>query len=575
MNKIYSAILEIDGNNEKYWLLRGGMVSFYANRVILSSRKSGNDLRIPINPRTTEDILWLKERFDISIQNNEQWNDAVGEMQSFLDRVEKKIEKGSASPSVYAFHGTLKEFQKEGLDFLLKTNGNALLADEMGLGKGVQTLAYLASAPGVFPALIVSPLTVLEHWNREISRFLTSEKGEKLRVQKIRESGENLRIEDADIFLINYDIVHRNKEQLLSIGLKTVVLDEIQGIRHSGTLKKEAIDIISDGVQHRIGLSGTPIHNYAAEIYNIIDWVSPGFLGSYSEFLIRFFSPFGGGIPALKDEISRNIMKRRRKMEVVDELPPKNRVFQVIDINKTKYERLLSEAVNGAVKGLLENTTLEPIQKKKILMDALDQLPETEREIAALSKLDSIKSFIAETVESDEPLAIYCHHRAMHQELHDMFYWRNPASIIGGQTDEARQENIDAFQKGKTNMMIAGLRAGSLGINLTTAHNVLFAELDWTPAIHWQAEDRLHRIGQQSPVFAYYLIGKGTLDEKIAEVLAAKAAQFEFLFNDTLDGFMDVKIDAKRFLLEKFLNSSDLKAVDEILHARAEMESEA
>ena len=226
------------------------------------------------------------------------------------------------------------------------------------------------------------------------------------------------------------------------------------------------------------------------------------------------------------------------------------------------------------LKDCLQTHIWNQFRKRKILMDALDQLPETEREIAALSKLDSIKSFIAETIESDEPLAIYCHHRAMHQELHDMFYWRNPASIIGGQTDAVRQENIDAFQKGKTNMMIAGLRAGSLGINLTTAHNVLFAELDWTPAIHWQAEDRLHRIGQQSPVFAYYLIGKGTLDEKIAEVLAAKAAQFEFLFNDTLDGFMDVKIDAKRFLLEKFLSSSDLKAVDEILHARAEMESE-
>ena len=107
MNKLYSATLEIDGNNEKYWLLKGGMVTFYANRIILSSRKSGNDLRIPINPRTTEDILWLKERFDISVQNEGQWNDAVGEMQSFLARVEKKIEKGRSNPSEYAFHGTL------------------------------------------------------------------------------------------------------------------------------------------------------------------------------------------------------------------------------------------------------------------------------------------------------------------------------------------------------------------------------------------------------------------------------------------------------------------------------------
>lgn len=574
MKKIYNATLEINSECPEDWLLTGGMVCFYAHRVISSAKKSGMDLSIPINTRTTEDILWLMERFNITIKCEKEWNDAVGRMQKTLAVNEKLIERGITEPSGYSFHGKLKEYQKEGLDFLMKTDGHALLADEMGLGKGVQTLAYLSTAPDVFPALIIAPLTVLEHWNREISKFVTDKSGNKLRVQKIRESGDELIIRESDIYLINYDIVHRNIESLLSIGLKTIVLDEIQGIRHSRTKKKEAIDIISENVQHRIGLSGTPIHNYAEEIYNIIDWVSPGFLGPHDEFIVRFFSPFGGGIPALKEEISRNIMIRRRKIEVLKELPPKNRIFQIIDINREKYNSLLSQTVNKAVRWLIDKKELSLEDKRTFLLDALDTLPETEREVAALCKLDSIKSFIGDTFESDEPLAIYCHHIEMHNKLHDMFWHYSPSSIIGGQSDTVRQENIDRFQSGSTNFMIAGLRAGSLGINLTTAHNIVFTELDWSPAIHWQAEDRLHRIGQDAPVFAYYLIGKGTLDEKIVEILSEKAKQFEFLFDDKLDDFMDVKIDAKRFLLEKFLEPSEMKAVDEILKAKKEGKNE-
>ena len=112
-----------------------------------------------------------------------------------------------------------------------------------------------------------------------------------------------------------------------------------------------------------------------------------------------------------------------------------------------------------------------------------------------------------------------------------------PHQIIGGQRDKVRQENIDCFQNGGTKLLIAGLRAGNLGINLTRAKYVIFAELDWSPAIHRQAEDRLHRIGQKNTVFAYYLIGKRTLDEHVADILVDKSYEIDAIMDESRDSY--------------------------------------
>jgi len=121
--------------------------------------------------------------------------------------------------------------------------------------------------------------------------------------------------------------------------------------------------------------------------------------------------------------------------------------------------------------------------------------------------------------------------------LHESLQEFAPASIIGGQTDKVRQQNIDNFQNGDTKLIIAGLRAGNLGINLTRAKYVIFAELDWSPAIHRQAEDRLHRIGQKNTVFAYYLIGKRTLDEHVANILVDKSYEIDAIMDESLDAY--------------------------------------
>jgi len=138
-------------------------------------------------------------------------------------------------------------------------------------------------------------------------------------------------------------------------------------------------------------------------------------------------------------------------------------------------------------------------------------------------------------MEIDESVVVFCHHKIIHNLLHQSLKDYSPASIIGGQTDKARQGDIDRFQSGETKLIIAGLRAGNVGINLTRARYVIFAELDWSPATHRQAEDRLHRIGQKNTVFAYYLIGNGTLDNHVADVLVDKSYEIDMIMDKTID----------------------------------------
>ena len=152
-------------------------------------------------------------------------------------------------------------------------------------------------------------------------------------------------------------------------------------------------------------------------------------------------------------------------------------------------------------------------------------------------------------MEIEESVVVFCHHVAIHNLLHHSLAEYNPASIIGGQTDVVRQREIDRFQKGQTKLMIAGLRAGNVGINLTNAKYVIFAELDWSPAIHRQAEDRLHRIGQKNTVFAYYLVGKGTLDEHVSEILVDKSYEIDTILDKQGESFEN-KEKAKMILAQ-------------------------
>ena len=498
------------------------------------------------NDENIKKLKMIDDRYPFNILSKSVWKRKIIPLIIKKPRT-PKIEKLSQAIPSKQFRGELLDFQREGLDFLMKSSGNALLADEMGLGKTVQTLAYLSKEKNAFPALVIAPLVTLTNWQREIEKFLKK----KSRNGKIMENkhpssvmirnGKQNDIDESDFYIINYELLHKRLPDLLKLNIKTVVCDEVQHLRSKTTQKYAAVKKLAakDGVKFRVGLSGTPIYNRGSEIWPIVDILKPGLLGSYKEFCEYFcyVNEKGKAIvlenkrDSLRNQLTKHVMLRRKKSDVLKELKDKVRYPEVIASDEKFYRAELDKIWKK----------LE--EEQKYAQTAFDKSAsyhraiESERQAAGLAKLPHVINFVNDIMDIEESVVVFCHHRAIHDLLHRSLSKYNPASIIGGQTDTKRDTEIIRFQKDETKLMIAGLRAGNVGINLNNASYVIFAELDWSPAIHRQAEDRLHRIGQKNTVFAYYLVGNGTLDEHVSDILLDKEYEIDAILDAKTESF--------------------------------------
>ena len=498
------------------------------------------------NDENIKKLKMIDERYSFELLSNSVWKRKIAPLTIKKIRI-PKIEKLRQAVPSKQFRGTLLDFQREGLDFLIKSSGNALLADEMGLGKTVQTLAYLSKEKNAFPALIVAPLVTLINWKREIEKFL-KKKGKNGKIidnespsSIMIRNGKLADIGNYDFYIINYELLHKRLPDLMKLGIRSVVCDEVQHLRSKTTQKYAAVKELAalETIKYRVGLSGTPIYNRGSEIWPIIDILKPGLLGNFKEFCEYFcyVNEKGKAIvlenkrDTLRNQLTKHVMLRRKKSDVLKELKDKVRHTEHVLADEKFYKSELKKIW----------TKLE--EEQRYAESAFDKSAsyhraiESERQAAGLAKLKQVTHFVNEVMETEESIVVFCHHKAIHSLLHHSLSEYNPAAIIGGQTDVVRQREIDRFQKGQTKLMIAGLRAGNVGINLTNARYVIFAELDWSPAIHRQAEDRLHRIGQKNTVFAYYLVGKGTLDEHVAEILVDKSYEIDTILDKQGESF--------------------------------------
>ncbi len=497
----------------------------------------------PLTVEATSDnvrlLSMVLSEYPMLVAGKDRWYGLVMEKDEAKHMQDLISDLAPVTPNPRRFAGVLMPFQKYGLDFLLKTDGNALVADEMGLGKTVQTLAFVAQRPQCVPVVVVAPIITLENWRREILRFLRLGTGDRRAEPRIRiiRSGKGGDLGPADFYLINYELVHKRINDILAANPRLVVYDEIQNLRHTNTYKIHACTELSGhgSVAHRIGLSGTPIYNNGEEMFKIAEVVKPGIFGTKEQFKERFFEvdDVYGTVRFKQEELSeflrKNLIIRRRKTDVLKDLPEKNRLQQVVPIDSSMYEEKIRELyvkIDGAKRAL--GAAAGGMEKKRRLAEFNSLLLEMrieERQIAGLAKVPHVVEYVKGLLDDyrEEKIVVFCHHRRVHKVLLDGLWNHGPLQIIGGQSDAARQEAIDSFQNaGRRRVIICGLRAGNVGINLTEASYVVFAELDWSPAVHAQAEDRLHRIGQRNRVFSHYLVGAGTFDEYIADMLTAK-----------------------------------------------------
>ncbi len=406
-------------------------------------------------------------------------------------------------------------FQKAGLEFIEMTDGRALLGDEMGTGKTIQSLGYIQIHPEQRPAIIVCPASVKFNWRNEINQWLTT-------TENVVVINKNEDITEASIVVINYDILKKWLPRLQAINPQIIIFDESHVLKNRNAARTKAAVELSKNVNHVIALTGTPILNKPVELFSQVNIVNPR---AYPE---KSFFPFAqkycnahkteygwdfsgaSNIQELAEEM-KGLMIRRTKDQVLKELPPKRRTKVLLPIsNRRDYNEALSEFREW-----------RRDEEKPYWRSALEWI-ETLKQKCTKGKLEAAKLWVKEFLETGNKLVLFCTHKM----AIDFFIteFRDCAVKIDGSTPQAERERaVYHFQNDNNTLLFIGnIKAAGVGITLTAASNVAFLEMDWTPALHDQAEDRCNRIGQKNSVNCYYLLAENTLDEDFCRMLEQK-----------------------------------------------------
>ncbi|MBE5811392.1 MAG: DEAD/DEAH box helicase [Clostridiales bacterium] len=496
-----------------------------------SAGSKRGEARFTAHRRMVGDLMWLMLRYPLEVSPRDRavWDKAVQEARDHAIRkaIASKLPERMTPPEG-SFTGELRPFQQEGLAFLMQ-HDRCLLADEMGLGKTVQALSYLASTDS-FPALVIPPAHLTRNWTEEASRFLRI-RSEKPRVHVIR-GLKPYELPEADVYIMHYLLLRGWKEVLPTLGFKAVIFDEVQELRHTGTEKYSAASLLSESCERVIGLSGTPIYNTGGEIWNVINILDYHFLGDWESFSREWCYGYGNAVvvkPQLLGDYLRQegLMLRRTKQEVLKELPPKRRAVQELDWNDKLYAQLMAPVLPDVVRWKTDGTLTA--SARAMLEESISQHV---RQATGIAKAPYVCQFVRALLDSGEKVLLFAHHHAVMDAYKQELKNYRPGFITGRETISAKADAVERFMSGKTDVLCISLRAAS-GLNLQRATCVVFGELDWSPAVHSQAEDRAHRMGQEDSLLCYYLVAPQGSDAAMQEALGLKVSQFVGLMGDT------------------------------------------
>lgn len=414
-------------------------------------------------------------------------------------------------------HGKLMPFQTAGVVYALRQR-RTFVADEQGLGKTVQALAALESADA-YPAVVVCPASLKLNWLRECTRWLPGRRAEPI-------SGRRGPLPLAEILVVNYDVLDARGGALADLEPRALVLDESHYIKNpKANRTKAAIELSSRLADDalRLALTGTPLVNRPRELVPQLRALRRlDDFGSGASFERAFDGPLAR--ERLHWHLRATCYVRRRKEEVLTQLPPKRRITVPIPLaNEHEYRHLEDDLVDWLRHEVHDPGQLAERIDSALRAEALVKLNAL-RHVAARGKLHAAIEWIKAFLESGERLVVFAHHRDIQHELVHAF--PRAARILGSDPIEERQRNVELFQRGRGGapLCICSLEAASHGFTLTAAASVAFLELGWTPAKHDQAEDRVHRIGQDRHVTAWYLLAADTIDERIAALIDYKRA---------------------------------------------------
>jgi SWI/SNF-related matrix-associated actin-dependent regulator 1 of chromatin subfamily A len=428
-------------------------------------------------------------------------------------------------------------FQKAGIRFALGRSG-VLIGDEMGLGKTIQAIGIINSDPEIKTAIIVCPKSLKLNWKRELEKWLT---------RPLSIGVANGGYPDTDIVIMNYEAVGKYSEQIAAREWSVAIVDEAHYIKNAKALRSKNVKAIK--ADRKVRLTGTPIVNRPAELYNIIEDLG-GAWGSFFSFAKRYCNAHHSGFgwdfsgAANLDELQRRlretIMVRRLKADVLTELPRKIRQIVEVEADTAEMKRAVkSEQAHEAdsedrLADLRANVELSKAESDEAYKTAVNRLMEASkvdftemsrlRHETAVSKIPAVIAHIENALEdSDSKIIIAAHHHDVIDAL-AMGLINYGVVILTGETKEQdRQTAVDAFQNDpNVRIFIGSITAAGVGITLTASAHVVFSELDWVPGNVSQMEDRAHRIGQTETVLVQHIVLSGSLDARMAHMLVSK-----------------------------------------------------
>ncbi|MEO7804326.1 MAG: DEAD/DEAH box helicase [Actinomycetota bacterium] len=432
------------------------------------------------------------------------------------------------------FVGELREYQREGLgwiNFLQQFGFGGCLADDMGLGKTVQVLALLESRRQLKtpPSLVVVPASLVFNWTKEAERFTP-----KLKV--LNHTGARLdpgeHFDEYDVILTTYGTLRRDALHFNAYRFDYCILDEAQAIKNPSTASAKAARLLK--AEHRLALSGTPIENHLGELWSLFEFLNPGILGSASAFNGGLNNSNGADDSArtVLAQALRPFILRRTKDQVAKDLPTKTEQTMYCELGTTQRKHY-DQLKNHFRRDLLKKVDTDGMQKSKILvLTALLRLRQAachpglidESKVSESSaKLDVLIPQLVEVAEEGHKSLVFSQFTKMLAIVRDRLDREGVVyEYLDGRTRD-RQARVERFQEDPDcRVFLISLKAGGLGLNLTAAEYVFLLDPWWNPAVEAQAIDRTHRIGQALPVFAYRIIARDTIEEKVLQLQESK-----------------------------------------------------
>ena len=429
--------------------------------------------------------------------------------------------------------GELRPYQKIGYSWLIQNiryGFGSILADDMGLGKTIQVLSSILyykekNLLDDKTVLIIVPPTLISNWENEIKKFTPD-----LTYFIYHGSNRTFPLDNYDLILTSYGVVRLDLDMFVDQRWFLCVIDEAQNIKNPNTEQTKAIKSVS--ARSKIALTGTPIENKLMDYWSIFDFVNKGYLSTKDDFKRQYVMP----IEKLEDEevlqdlktIAKPFVLRRLKTDddIKKELPEK--FINDIYCTLTKKQIKLYNAILDEIFFDIENS--KGIQRKGIILKILTALKQTcnhpaqfldikNPKISESGKMELLADILSNILDADEKVLIFTQYVEMGKLIQKLISKKFKQEVLflhGSQSRNEKANVIDTFQEDDDyKILVATLKTGGTGLNLTAAQNVIHYDLWWNPAVENQATDRVHRIGQENDVMVYRFITKGTLEETI------------------------------------------------------------